>query len=323
MGIRKRLLEGKLAWLNRVMHLHDVHFAYATDANQKRWLVFVEADNDNRVGLHRIGEGPEVGRMVLTEDRDVDNYTFEFCTRNGSTHVRHLKHHPDKNSLVSFMAANIAIVRQLAPHEGIHIYTDDNGVKWYVACDSSRGPRLSLYTNKDSVGVRRVGWFMFGLLDQYGGEWFLDNLSYKNREVIDPTMATTDVSNTVISKELRDRYTLVEADKDDTVIVLGAQVDGLADKRSYRLSIDLSGMVADNQVLNIYYLLQKIVNAEFRGRAVLIDLDRIDFIIDGERNHGMVMHGTYGNQYFFHFPNGAKSANFQIRDNGLFPRTFA
>jgi len=322
MGIRRRLLESKEAWLARVMHLHDVHFAIATDENQKRWLVFVEDDYEGKVGFHRIGEGPELGRMHLTGN-DASQYTFEFCTRNDSTHVKHLSHRPDADSVVNFMNDRIAIVRQLAAHEGIHVYTDARGIKWYAACDSSRGPRLNLYTMPDALSVRRTGWFMFFLLDQYGGTWHLDNLSYKNRVVIDNSMAVTDVSNLPIRKTLRERYTLTEMDKDDSVIALKGAGEGLSDKHSYRLAIDLSGMAGDNQVLNVYYLINHIVAAEFHGRAVLIDLDRIDFIIDGVLSHGMVMHSLYENKYFFHFPNGSKSASFQIRNDGLFPRTFA
>jgi hypothetical protein len=324
MSIRRRFFEGKHAWLNRVLHLHDVDFAIATDSNKNQWLVFLESVSYGYapyIGLHRMGEGLEIGRVSMNEDADISQYSFVFHTRNGASHVKYLEHSPDVMGNVALLKDQIHVLRQLATHEGIHIYTDPDGVKWYATINSNAGDQLRLWTKRAITSdIGRYGWVMMDLLDQYGGQWFIHRLTLDNREVIDSSVALTAVSSVPVRKGLREIYTLSEMDHDDSIVVLIDKGQGLHEKKSYRLTLDLTGMLEENQVLNIYYILNDIVQAEFPNRKVTLDLDRIEFVIDGEQNHGMLMHGVYGNKYFFNRPEGRKT--FHTRDNGLFPRTY-
>ena len=337
MGLSKRWLENKIEWLNRVMQLSGVDFAIATEKTNsleprmkppQQWLVFTEISRAHRynvtIGMHKIGRGPEIGRMIPKTNEDVEQYDWVFHTRDRGTaqRIKGLVWSDDVMGDRVMFEALQSCTRHLKKHEGIHIYTTPDGEKWYAKNECFVNGQIRLYTRRSVKDVGKYGWFLWSLMDQYGGTWELHRFTLNSKEVIDQTMETSEQTGKAIPKALKDLYRLEEKEEDESILVLIPQdCDGLSQKKSYRLTLDLRGMVKGNQVLNIEVLLTKIITTEFPSQYPHVNLDRIKFLIEDDKPiMGLSMLAKYGNQYYYRKPQG--NSRYSVKEESYFPRNY-
>lgn len=323
MGIGRRLLESKLSWLTRVMKMHDVDFGLATDIDDNKWVMFMEDGND-RVCFHRISGGPEIGRMHLTTNQEVDHYTYQFCTRNKNTHIRGLVYKADTDILRQRLASKSYVFTLLKPETGVHLYTGPDGTKWYGCSDISWDETIRLVT-KEELGInQKRGWFSMSVLDQYEGKWFVDNLDTTREQVILSLKHAT-LANIVAPKTMKERVTLEHKTTtgNSAVTVLWSAGEGRSAKKEYNLTINLIDVIEEYQVLDIHWLLKQMVKDLFDGRQARINLDQIDFIIDHKLVKGKELRKHYGNTYYCSNSNNPSNDGYlEIVTYTQFPHTY-
>lgn len=332
MGLSKRWLESKIEWLNRVMNLHNVDFAIATEKGnpisptpKQKWVVFIEKYSHNRdksIGMHRIGKGPEIGRCIPNTNDDIDKHDWVFHTRDqaAAKRIKGLVYSPDVMTEQLMFNELQPCVDKLKRHEGIHIYTTDAGEKWYATSDCGVNDQIRMRTKGSAASVSRYGWFYKNVMDQYGGEWLLHRLSLSSKEVIDYSVESSTLTGEIVPKALKKHYRLEETKGDSSITVLTPEeFTGLYRKKNYELLLDLRGVAEEGTVLDINDLLTTIVMKEFPGAYPNVNLDKLLFLIHGgEPLAGKSMLVWHGRKYYCTIRNKQK---FSVNAGSAFPST--
>ncbi|QBJ02813.1 hypothetical protein MZD04_gp287 [Pseudomonas phage Psa21] len=298
MGIKRRLLENHKEWLFRVMNLHDVDFAIATDENGKKWVAFIEAHNTYSVSLHSIDDGPQIGRCIFTENSDVKKHSWEFCTRNPKPSLNGLSFKPDLNSVVEDVISYTDAAQDLDDNQGIHIYTSPNGTEWYLTNDSIERDRLKLFQYIPHARMFGCGyWFDISLLDQYNGIW--------------NTPVTTPVFEIPPAPESERPYITKVSDKPSALLVLTNKGDGIRKIKHLNLTLNLKKELEPDEIMDIYPALRSALQREFPQNKIVIDLDQVVFVIHGTRITGRNMRAAHGSRYYCDIPKDQSQFQFQ------------
>lgn len=307
MFLQKKWFEGSLAYFHRCMQHPDVAFAVVTDkrGNKYTFLKDPESRRNEFIGTQR--QVPDsFGQLHLTTNRDVDESQIHYYTRDAYKYGNGLLYAPMLEGVAENTNQYYALMEKY-PNLDVHLHTDNKGIKWYACRNSFSNRRIMLQTEPHPhtpmgyIGIRHC--YVYGdVLDQYSGEWHFENLTPEALAAADAKrLEEKEVKS---NRSFESRCTLKKTTGDDceqVTVLKETDVEGIWDKETFSLVIDVQGLIQSDQVINLRTFLSgwaATLHDRNRRTVVSINLDNVGFQTTSGIMSGVSLQRFRPNTYF-------------------------
>lgn len=309
MLLKKKLFEGNLKHFKRCMMHPDVAFATATNVHGEKFVFICNPERRDRIAGDIIGFRPHVpkafGFMIFNCNRDIDEHEIRYYTRDAYKVMPGLLYAPEMPGTMGNTNLFSVVLSDLEQEQKIHVHTDTHGDEWFVNRSSFRNRGMMLHyqghKRKGTFGQEfdTTRWVYADVLDQYSGEWFLENLSKENVA----KLLSKKVAQVTTPEELtfEDRCEYIEVAQGGCLIVDRHLKDGIWERQHYDLIINVENMITDKQVINLRTPLAEWVEnfrTSLEPHRVYLDIDRCGFRYAGKLISGATLAGLTQKRFY-------------------------
>lgn len=275
MGVKRRLLEGRREWLKRCLLLDGVTFALGKDSNFDDHIYYYHASGDSYAGVRRVQiDKPSVGHLVIKDD-DLKNTMFDFCTTKYPSTLSNVGVCQDNDGIKRMLMSLRASALHLTDGMGYHVYTDPDGIDWYVTNKSNDVPkdgpnRIRLHSGAKHIELkthyRGVGDVYLMFCHMYQGKWELTEAT------LDKAVPVRLFPEKEEEKVSIGRYKLDETPFDDphwAIALVKRRDDGVEEITKYSLNITLDEKLEQNQCRDLSPLIHQVFASKWYGQIIL------------------------------------------------------
>lgn len=276
MGIKRRLLEGRREWLKRCLLLDGVSFAVGKDSNFDDHIYYYHASGDSYAGVRRVQiDKPSVGHLVIKDD-DLKTTLFDFCTDKYPSTLSDVAVYQDNAGIKRMLMTLRTSALHLKDGMGYHVYTDPDGIDWYITNKSNDAPkdgpnRIRLHSGAKHLELkthyRGVGDVYLTFCHMYQGKWEFTEATLDNAKPVHLFPEEEKKEDVSIG-----RYKLDETSHSDphwAIALVKRRDDGIEEVTKYALNITLNEELEQAQHRDLSPLIHQVFAKNWYGQIVL------------------------------------------------------